>query len=107
MVGQFGEGSQHLHKLLKVLAEAKVLSDARASKGLRREPDFSSVQEDTEYCGCKVSGNLFAVPLGAPGQLSAGGCGEEEPLTQEGGHPETGGQGLLSGTHEVQGWGVG
>ena len=38
VVGQFGEGSQHLHKLLKVLAEAKVLSDARASKGLTLNP---------------------------------------------------------------------
>ena len=31
VVNQFGEGSQHLHKLLKVLAEAKVLSEARAT----------------------------------------------------------------------------
>ena len=31
VVGQFGEGSQHLHSLLRQLAEAKVLAKARAS----------------------------------------------------------------------------
>ena len=31
VVGQFGEGSQHLHSLLRQLAESKVLAKARAS----------------------------------------------------------------------------
>ena len=41
VVGQFGEGSQDLHSLLKSLAEAKVLSTARAKGEPPRDCDIS------------------------------------------------------------------
>ena len=39
VVGQFGEGSQHLHQLLKRLAEAKVLNGARANGQIPSDSD--------------------------------------------------------------------
>ena len=41
VVGQFGEGSQDLHSLLKDLAEAKVLAKARASGELPSDHEVS------------------------------------------------------------------